>query len=91
MAASRQHRRQFGAQLGGFHTLDPENPDIPLLKARDEVCDGGLAEINRREVEHHRPASKKSRRARQSRVQFLEPAHYRHDRRKHEGDIRPPS
>jgi hypothetical protein len=72
-------------------TLDPKNANIPLLEARDEMRDSGLAEVHGRKVKDDGLTRKKSWRAGKRCIYFFKPACDRYDWAKNERDVRPAS
>src|SRR4051795_11636603 len=88
---ARQQRRHHGGQPALLHALDPEHADVAVLKAREQMADAGLAEIDRGQVDHHGAAGEEARRARDGGVDLLQPVLDGNRRHEHEGHIGAPA
>src|ERR1700748_3264619 len=73
--------------MSRVNALNAKNVYIPLFEACNEVRDGALAKVHGGQVEHHRLADKKSGRAGERGVHFVEPACDRNDRAEHKRNV----
>ena len=88
VASAREQRRHARSEVRFVHTLNAEDPDIPLFEAGDEVRDSGLAKVHGRQVKHHRLADKKAGGAGERCVYFFKPARDRNDGAKDKRNVR---